>query len=226
MKVFVWRSLAVLATAALLLLAPEAKANPLRYPKRAVNGVLVDLSPLFRWWTNHMGDRPLVAWVHVTGTIVGTNSLGWTVRGTADRRSDAPSDSESKVSDAFILKSPPLADRAKFEQLLAQRAELEAKLKGDKDQETELSSEKKHVHRNRALSNQLSQNIDQAKTSESDVQNQIKALDQELEPYGFKPTGGEDQFKYKVDCFALDLNQEKLGVRVYDHGGFSSYGRP
>lgn len=223
MKAFVPRSVA-LTSLVLLLTARPAQADPLRYPKRAVNGVLVDLSPLFRWMTNQSGTRPLVAWVRVTGTVVGTNALGWVVRGTAERRTDQPTDAEGeKSSDVFILKTPPLTDRAKFEELVAQRAELESKLKGDKDEENQLNSEKKHLnHRYRAASNQLSQNIDETKASETDVQTQIKALDEKLAVYGFQPVKGEHP-TYKVDCFALDLKQEKQGVRVYDHGSFRAY---
>lgn len=220
MKMFGRPWLAAFGIAALLFFGLEAKGEPLRYPKRVVNGVLVDLSPLFRWWTNHTGDRPLVAWVHVTGTIVGTNALGWTIQGTAERRSDAPSEGEpAKATGAFVLKSPPLADRAKFEELLAQRAELEAKVKGAADQAGELNAEKKRARRNRALSNQISQDMDQAKASGNDAQDQLKALDKQLESYG--ATGGENP-KYRIDCFALDLKQEKFGVPVFDHGRFSA----
>src|SRR5262252_6910694 len=110
---------------AALFFGSEVSADPLKFPKRTVNGVAVDLNPLFRWWTNHSGTRPLTAWVHVTGAIVGTNSLGWTVQGTVERRSDLPDESEpEKSSPSFILRNPPLSDLAKFDELVAKRAEL------------------------------------------------------------------------------------------------------
>jgi hypothetical protein len=213
--------LAAFAAATLLLLVPQAHAEPLRYPKRAIGSASVDLAPLFRWWTNHLGERPLVAWVHVSGAIVGTNSLGWIVEGTADRRSDATNNSASgNASNKFVLKTPPLADRTKFEDLLAQRAELEAKLKNATGQTQELTAEKKNVRRNRALSNQLNQNISESKSSETGAKDELRTFDKQFEPYGVKP--GADA-KYKVDCFALDLQQEQNGLRVYDHGHYSSY---
>src|ERR1041385_5018948 len=54
-----------------------AQANPLKSPRRTINQYVVDLNPLFRWWTNRAGARPLEAWVHITGQIVGTNAWGW-----------------------------------------------------------------------------------------------------------------------------------------------------
>ena len=54
-----------------------AQANPLKGPRRAINQYIVDLNPLFHWWTNRAGERPLDAWVHITGRNVGTNSWGW-----------------------------------------------------------------------------------------------------------------------------------------------------
>ena len=64
--------------------AIRVEAGPARFPKRIVNGQAVDLTPLLDWWTKREGVRPLQAWVRVTGSIVGTNALGWTVEGTVE----------------------------------------------------------------------------------------------------------------------------------------------
>jgi hypothetical protein len=208
---------------AALFFGSEAKADPLKSPKRTLNGVLVDLSPLFRWWTNHTGARPLTAWVHVTGTIVGTNALGWTVQGTAERRVDRDEETESvKYSDSFILKNPPVADLTKFDELSAKRAELSVQLTAVTNQTHELSAEKQQNSRNRLLSRQLTQEISQAKQTETGVEAQIKDIDKQLERYGVKATTHALP-KYKVDCFALEVRLEISGVPVYDHGRAFSY---
>jgi len=216
--------LAAFAMAALFF-GSEVSADPLKFPKRTVNGVTVDLNPLFRWWTNHSGERPLTAWVHVTGTIVGTNSAGWTVQGTAERRSDLTDEPDpAKYSPSFILKNPPLSDLTKFDELLAKRAELSVQLAAATNLTHQLSVEKQQTDpRYRVLSRQLTQQINQSKQTETGVQAQIKDIDKQLAGYGIKATTHGNTPKYKVDCFALDLKQELSGVPMYDHGRFSSY---
>jgi hypothetical protein len=59
-------------------------ASPARYPKCAIAGQPVNLLPLMEWWSQRVGPRPLSAWVHATGRIVGTNAYGWTVEGSVD----------------------------------------------------------------------------------------------------------------------------------------------
>jgi hypothetical protein len=209
---------------AALFFGSQASADPLKFPKRTINGVAVDLNPLFRWWTNHSGTRPLTAWVHVTGTIVGTNSVGWTVLGTVERRSDLSDEpDQAKTSPSFILKNPPLSDLAKFDELLAKRAELSVQLTAATNQTHQLSAEKQQNPRNRLLSRQLTQEINQAKKTETGVETQIKDIDKQLQRYGVKATTHGNTPKYKVDCFALDLKQEVNGVPLYDHGRFLSY---
>jgi hypothetical protein len=207
---------------AALFFGSEVSADPLKFPKRTINGVAVDLNPLFRWWTNHSGERPLTAWVHVTGTILGTNSVGWTVHGTAEHRSDLSDEPDlGKSSPSFILKNPPLSDLAKFDELVAKRAELSVQLTAATNQAHQLSAEKKQTNpQYRLLSRQLTQEINQAKKTETGVEAQINDIDKQLERYGVKATTHGNTPNYKVDCFALDLKQEVSGVPVYDHGRF------
>src|SRR5437667_7193782 len=67
----------VLCAVVALVISHTIEANPLENPRRMVGGNTVDLSPLFRWWSKHDGERPLNAWVHVTGSVIGTNAWGW-----------------------------------------------------------------------------------------------------------------------------------------------------
>src|SRR5437588_8650738 len=75
----------ILIFALLVLSLGSSLAGPLQNPKRVVNGQTVDLNPLFQWWSKHNGYRPLAAWVHITGSIAGTNGVGWIVAGKIEK---------------------------------------------------------------------------------------------------------------------------------------------
>src|SRR5258708_256074 len=66
-------------SAGLILLAGSSPASPMKNPQRWVGEQKIDLTPLFQWWAKHAGERPLTAWIHVTGSIVQTNAWGWVV---------------------------------------------------------------------------------------------------------------------------------------------------
>ena len=98
-----------------------AQANPLKGPRRTIDQHIVDLHPLFQWWTNRAGERPLEAWVHITGHIVGTNSWGWVLTAHIEEavhaKGEATDRSAGKIAANIILKNPPRADQAEFENL-------------------------------------------------------------------------------------------------------------
>ena len=209
-----------LATATLPL-----RADPCKSPQRAVSGLTVDLTPLFFWWTKHQGERPLTAWVHVTGTIVATNALGWTVRGTAERRSSLPQKPEGTKSTSphpgiFILQHPPVQDQARFEQLVAERQRWANALSDDQNQLRGLAGAKppRANRRKRTPVRDVAQETANLKQAEAQDQAQLKEIDQQLRPYGVTTSGRGDKPLYRVDSFALDVDQAVNGIPLYDHG--------
>src|SRR5258708_11395414 len=106
-------------------------ASPARDPKRIVHNFTVDLAPLLKWWQKHDGQRPLTAWIRLTGPIVATNSGAWVVEGKLDdlaghgnsRAGDAGSSSGSETV-RILLIHPPVEDAAEFQRLVARLAQL------------------------------------------------------------------------------------------------------
>jgi hypothetical protein len=123
---------------------PGLQANPLKDPKRVVSERSVDLSPLFRWWNKREETRPLTAWVHLQGEIVGTNAWGWIVEAQVEETGQPGKNPAPKGANGhpprILLKTPPLTDRAEFEQLNAQLKALEA-------EHTELANEENQAKR-------------------------------------------------------------------------------
>jgi|ERR1051325_9271170 hypothetical protein len=217
---------AILAWAALFSWSNLVQASPLKGAKRIVNSQTVDLAPLFHWWTNHNGDRPLTAWVHVTGSIVGTNGLNWIVRANTESSgrdekqgaSSAGAGGEKRI----LLRTPPNWDRAEFERLLAQlrplkeqRARIASVEKQAKGQSKQGSNPSYRSARSRARAEakslQAQETLHEAKTEMGDLDKQIKALETKLAGY---PSADH----YLVDCFALDTGKDQGGVPLYEHG--------
>jgi len=193
----------------------EVRASPLKEPRRMVNGQAADLTPLFHWWTNHDGNRPLTAWVHVTGSIVGTNTWGWVVQGeiekTAQTLTRTPA---SSAGGRIILRNPPLQDRIEFETWSAQLKSLEeqrAKVAGLESQAKKSLQSIGHGRSYRAQHQQLQQTETEARAELRPLDQQIKDLKGRLASY---PPGEH----YSLDCFALDTGQAYGGVPLLDHG--------
>lgn len=205
-------------------------ASPLRAPHRLVNGQTVDLNPLFKWWTNHSGPRPLTGWVHVTGAIVGTNSWGWVVQRTApstngrkkNREEESPAE---KAPAKVLLLHPPLQDLADFERLKTQledlnrsRAQLAGQETQAKNQAQAVEKEQKNAGRHYSQARALGQEAKQLNQVSDQARNQIKVLDTEIHSLKNKLALYPNPDRYLIDCLALDTNQEAQGIPVYDHG--------
>jgi hypothetical protein len=218
-------------TLAMVLAACSAlPASPLKAPKRVVNGQTVELSPLFKWWAKHDGKRPLTAWVHVTGTIVGTNAWGWVVEAQIEKtdRPNRPGETEHAKGEGptkIILREPPLRERAKFEQLSAQlkalnaqHAALAGQEAGAKNRADTLSREERANRRDGGRSRELALQQKQATQVENLAKQDLKPLDQQIQDLKKKLTVYPNPDHYQVDCFALETLQEYSGMPLYDHG--------
>jgi hypothetical protein len=222
----------ITALLAVLLLGVGAAtlASPLKDPKRGLRGGTVDLTPLFHWWTNRAGVRPLTAWVHVTGSIVGTNAVGWILEAQVEdtgrfRNTDAAKNGAGSGQGKIILRNPPLQDRAEFERLSAQlklleqqQGQLSAVEGHAKDQQAVnhrmQAAYRKEGVRDRSLRAQDRQDqaiVNQAKAELKPLDQQIQTLKTQLATYPYSD-------HYAVDCFALEAGQVSQGVLVYDYG--------
>lgn len=224
-------ALAVLLVLLVMVAANVAKGDPLTHPKRLVDGQTVDLSPLFQWWNKHRGQRPLSAWVHVTGTIVGTNAWGWTVNALIEespagnggkRREQAAPAKREKI----VLKSPPLADLGQFEMLNAQRKTLNAerdRLSAEAERAGKRARELSgRQGRNRAFRGRLrglAQESRRWSQVEKDAKAKIKVLDNQIRELDSKLADYPNRNKYMVDCLALKTSLRHLDLPVYNHGG-------
>jgi len=206
----------------LSLLVWPASASPVKNPRRVVGERVVDISPLLHWWTNRDGVRPLTAWVHVTGTIVGTNSYGWLVEAAVENsrsttREAGPSGGQKRI----LLRHPPLQDRAAFEGMAAE-------LKRLTDQRAEASSMQTqannfiHPWSNNAVRPHFAMktlDLREARATEQNAAAQGKQLDQQIKELKTKMSAlWSNTASYEVDCFALDTGRDLDRVPLYEHG--------
>jgi hypothetical protein len=224
------RLIAALLPLLLLLAASATLASPLKDPKRGLRGGTVDLTPLFRWWTNRAGARPLTAWVHVTGSIVGTNAIGWVLEAQVEntgrlRNTEGAASGATNGQGKIVLRNPPLQDRANFEQLSAQlnlleqqHGQISAVDGRAKDQQATnhriQTAYRKEGVRDRSLTAQNRQNqaiVNQAKGELKPLDQQIQTLKTQLAAYPYPD-------HYAVDCFALEAAQVSQGMLIYDYG--------
>ena len=202
-----------------------AEASPVKSPRRVVGQQTVDLSPLLHWWTNHTGMRPLAAWVHVTGNVVGTNSSGWVVEAQVEAHA-RPGQEEGADSAAaggakrILLRHPPLQDRAAFEQLAAQLRVLNqerAQAAGSELQARNyLHPGSNGVHRvhykGQGFANREAQAVEKnAATSKQELDKQIKDAKAKMAAW-------PNAEHYELDCFALDTGTELNKLPLYEHG--------
>jgi hypothetical protein len=208
--------------------AVGTSANPAKAPKRVVNNFQVDLTSLFTWWTNHQGQRPLSAWIRVTGSIVGTNSGAWVIEGKVEHagtsRSEKSTDATAEPP-RILLRNPPLEDRAEFERLSSRFVELNKKRAGlvveqdqDKARREAVNDQQRASRRNRARARVLAAEDKQLKQTQTQAQNDQKPIDEELKDLKARLAAYPKPDLYVVDCFALDLQYDSSAIPVYDHG--------
>ena len=206
---------------------PLLAATPLKSPKRLINQNPVDLSPLFHWWTNRSGERPLRAWVHITGAIVGTNSWGWTVNarieGEGTGKSGAPAQVAKTGEGKIILENPPRSEQAEFLALKTRLATLEAQHQALDSQVAEAQRQIKAIAEQQKGSRQhhsrrLAQESASWKQAETQAKEQLKPLDKQRSEIYARLAAFPDREHYSVDCLALDTGEEISGIHLYDHG--------
>lgn len=206
-------------------------AGPVQHPKRSINSYTVDLGPLFKWWNKHDGTRPLSAWVHITGSISGTNGGAWIIQGRVEGASPRPEDESSGANGPIhnpgmvILQNPPVDDLVEFEQLssrlntlLAQRAHLAGEESDAKMREQAVAGQQRANRRYPAQARVLALEDKQLKQTETNAQAEEKILDQEIKDLKTKLAIYPSTDHFEVDCFALDLGYDNERVPVYDHG--------
>jgi hypothetical protein len=89
----------------------------LQLPKRVVNAITVDVSPLMRWHlAGAQGPRPLKPWEFVQGTPTATNVMGWKLTALVGT---------NPVPTTIVLRNPPKAQQDSFNRIKAQHAALE-----------------------------------------------------------------------------------------------------
>jgi len=214
-----------LSLAAIFALPGIAAASPLKGAHRTVNGQGVNLTPLFQWWTNRHGARPLSAWVHITGTIVGTNGFNWVVHANVEDTGRYKGDEDAKRpaitgDQRILLRTSPVSDRAEFERLVA----LDKQLKSERGQTAKVESQAKsqaqssgttyHGRRSRAQAVAHAQ----AQQTEHEAQGELKDLDKQIKDVETKLASYPNKDHYSVDCFALDTGIIQNGLPVFDHG--------
>jgi hypothetical protein len=222
-----WASWLVLAV---LALGTNLNANPLQNPKRLIGGRTVDLEPLFHWWTNHHGARPLKAWGHLNGTVIGTNSVGWIIKTEGDELPPRSSNGSAKATSAeaegkFILRNPPLADLVEFEKLSGelkalnqQRGQIAGEEAQAKNRADVLAREQNAYRRSGTRSRTVAAESRQVKAVEDEAKRELKPLDQQIQDLKKRLSAYPNNDHYVLDCFALETSQELNGVRVYDYG--------
>jgi outer membrane murein-binding lipoprotein Lpp len=192
--------------------SPWLGANPLKEPKRVVSGRTADLAPLFHWWTNHAGARPLVAWVHVTGSIVGTNVSGWILEAQVETTERTVARTPALgTGSKIILRNPPLQDRAEFDSLLAQLKLLNAQHDG-------LANVEDRAKKDARAAGRAKYRARQDKQVESEAKAELRPLDRQIQDVKTKLATYPNAEHYSVDCFALDTGQAFGGMAVFDHG--------
>jgi len=210
-----------IAVVLVCLVAPSGQAALLSNPKRVVDGHTVDLTPLFHWWTNHHGSRPLTAWVRVTGAVTGTNSLGWVVSGQPEKSpahaKQTGGESANRNQSKFILKDPPLQEAADFARLheqlrqaQAEKARLQSEAANAKAQEAQVQAAMRGPVRARATG--------QLHSIEQTDANLMKSVDRTIAQLKQKLSVYPNQDEYRVNAIALDTGTEYNHLPIYDRG--------
>ena len=199
------------------------QANPLKDPKRLIAGQTVDLEPLFRWWTNRHGDRPLYAWAHLTGAVVATNGWGWTVEGRLDPpatrgRAAAKARASANGQVKLALRHPPVSELEQFSEVAAQSKALHDQSQVLSNALSAAAMRLRELGPNSQHSRPLAVQIRQLRLVENQAKAQLASLRPQLADCRAKLAAFPDATKYVVDCLALDMGEEVNGLPIYDYG--------
>jgi hypothetical protein len=179
-----------------------------------VNGRTIDLTPLFRCWTNHSGDRPLRAWVQVRGTISSKTASGWVISGNAERSTAKAGDSDGQTSvpaaaHQYLLKNPPIQEEAEFERLHQELTQANAE-RGRIS--SEASNAKSASHRARGRASTQAHRVEHADEAA------VKSLDQKIGDLKKRLAAYGNSDHYQVDAVALDTGAEHNHLPIFDRG--------
>jgi hypothetical protein len=199
------------------------QANPLKDPKRVITGQTVNLEPLFQWWTNRHGDRPLYAWVHITGKIVATNAWGWTVQGRLEppptRAHRSAKDRESEGGQVkLVLEHPPVSELEEFWQLIAQCKALSDQGGVLSNQVKAATQRLREIDGNNRRSRLLAAEARQLRFFQEQVKGQLADLRALLAECHARLATFPDKTTYIVDCLALDMWRDVKGLPLFDYG--------
>lgn len=204
----------IMVIASLLGSTGSVGAMPTVYPNRVINFHKVDLSPLFVWWDDNQGERPLTAWKHLEGIVERETPDGWLCHGTIEGRSGLQH---------FLLRNPPRKDLTRYRELETQLAQLERE-KADK---VEVAGQPAYevwglgVYSNSwgtaddaalVVPTESFDQIKQAKNRLHRIEEQIQSVQQEIA--GMQTTDGH----FKIDVFALWTNRHYQGHPFFDFG--------
>ncbi len=198
------------------------QANPVRDSKRVVNERTVDLTPLFHWWTNHTGARPLHAWAHLTGTVVATNALGWEIEGHSDtsrHTTGAASQSQTHASEnRLLLRNPPAAEKGDFEKLSAQLKELNRQRSQLATQQTNAKNQANTLAHSAPRTRLRNAELRQANAVQSEAGRELRSVDAAIAALKKKLAAYPNTDHYVLDGFGLDTGEQVRGLPVYDYG--------
>jgi hypothetical protein len=208
-------------------------ANPAREAKRTVNGFSIDLNPLFKWRQKHDGDRPLPAWRHLAGVIVGTNSGAWVIERWPDESAGDRKSGAGRVFSWFgrgkrqgFVDTPAERGCCRLSATAnssrpAQSHPVRSGVGEAHDRAEAVTRLERASRRNRAQSRVLAAEDKQLKSVETQAELQQKPVDEELREIKAKLASYPKPDEYVLDCFALDLHSEYQGMPVYDYGNVS-----
>ena len=181
-----------------------AEADPCDSPIRMINEQSVDLSPLLEWWSNPQGcERPLFAWKQVRGRIMRETAYGWIIQGEAEGEGQPL---------RFLLRNPPFERLQKYH-------EMQRQLRAYEQERIYLND-----YLNRPVRSPYDSQVDSAIPSISwsdqliaitrlqQLERTIPALHQEFSRLQ------DDRGNFKLDAFALRINETYKGLPVFDHG--------
>jgi hypothetical protein len=196
----------LLAASLFLLLPASGHGNPAVQSRRLIGYQQVDLSPLFFWWEQQKGVRPLQAWKHVQGSLERPTVYGWMVRGSIEGQSGLQ---------YFLLKNPPTTTMARYKELNDQLPKLQQE-RASTLAVTRLPAYVGWAYddfgRTVRVPSEDFERIEEAKHRLQEIDHDIAAVRQQI--------GGmlNREGYLRVDAFALQLNDQYQGSPVLDCG--------